>query len=228
MTTMLEQAAILIRAGNIDEARPLLIEYLKQNPKDEDAWLWMSRCVTEVEQKRYCFEKVLKLNPQNPHAIKGLERLDKTSSPPKSQPEPQVAHPQSVKKKRHVAKDIQILLVVGASIFLVLCCLSMMWGSFGGGGNSTPTKDRSGGSTMAYMMCQEFVEKNLKSPATAKFPNKSDIQVLTIRDKKDAFQIRGYVDAQNGFGALIRTRYTCEVSYTGQDNWHLDYLEFDE
>ena len=76
MPTPLEQAVALIRAGNIAEARTILIEVLKQNPRDDFAWLCMTLCVTEVEQKRYCFQKVLKINPQNQHAIAGLARLN--------------------------------------------------------------------------------------------------------------------------------------------------------
>jgi hypothetical protein len=49
MTTMLEQAVAHIRAGKRDQARSLLIEVLKQNPGDENAWLWMMKCVTETE-----------------------------------------------------------------------------------------------------------------------------------------------------------------------------------
>jgi hypothetical protein len=30
-----------------------------------------------------------------------------------------------------------------------------------------------------------------------------------------------YVDAQNRFGATIRTRYWCEVEYIGNDMWRL-------
>jgi len=91
-----------------------------------------------------------------------------------------------------------------------------------------PTEDYSGGSPNAYRMCQQFLEKRLKSPATAVFPKQAEIETYTVRDKKDAFQIRGYIDAQNGFGALIRTYYICEVSYVGQGNWHLDVLNFEE
>ena len=76
MPTPLEQAVALIRAGNIAEARTILIEVLKQNPGNDYAWLCMTLCVTEVEQKRYCFQKVLKINPQNQHAIAGLARLN--------------------------------------------------------------------------------------------------------------------------------------------------------
>jgi hypothetical protein len=39
----------------------------------------MSKCAKTSEQKRDCFERVLKINPQNPHAIKGLSRLNQSS-----------------------------------------------------------------------------------------------------------------------------------------------------
>ena len=87
MPTPLEQAVTLIRAGSIAEARTILIEVLKQNPGNDYAWLCMTLCVTEVEQKRYCFQKVLKINPQNQHAIAGLARLNK---PVVSPAQPQV------------------------------------------------------------------------------------------------------------------------------------------
>ena len=87
MPTPLEQAVALIRAGNIAEARTILIEVLKQNPGNDYAWLCMTLCVTEVEQKRYCFQKVLKINPQNQHAIAGLARLN---NPVISPAQPQV------------------------------------------------------------------------------------------------------------------------------------------
>lgn len=76
MVSLLQQAVAYIRAGDIEKGRQLLIEVLKQNPRDEDAWLWMTTCVTEPDRKRYCFNRVLKINPQNQHAITGLRRLD--------------------------------------------------------------------------------------------------------------------------------------------------------
>ncbi len=97
MATLLEQAVAYIRAGDIDKGRQLLIEVLKQNPRDENAWLWMTRCVSDPEQKRYCFEKVLKINPQNQHAIAGLKRLDHPARPPTL---PEAAGKQPVEKKQ--------------------------------------------------------------------------------------------------------------------------------
>jgi hypothetical protein len=86
MATMLEDAVALIKAGNIEKAKPLLIEFLKENPNHEDGWLWMTRCVTESEQKKYCFEKVLKINPENRYAKEGVARLDRVAVPNKPKP----------------------------------------------------------------------------------------------------------------------------------------------
>lgn len=75
MTTLLEQAVIHIKAGEIEKGKQILVEYLRQNPKDENGWLWMSKCVTSPNQKRDCFNQVLKINPNNKYAKEGLQRL---------------------------------------------------------------------------------------------------------------------------------------------------------
>ena len=115
MPTPLEQAVALIRAGSIAEARTILIEVLKQNPGNDYAWLCMTLCVTEVEQKRYCFQKVLKINPQNQHAIAGLARLNK---PVVSPAQPQVI--QQPIRKEILRFSILALAIVLTGIALVI------------------------------------------------------------------------------------------------------------
>jgi hypothetical protein len=115
MPTPLEQAVALIRAGNIAEARTILIEVLKQNPGNDYAWLCMTLCVTEVEQKRYCFQKVLKINPQNQHAIAGLARLN---NPVISPAQPQVI--QQPSRKEILRFSILALAIVLTGIALVI------------------------------------------------------------------------------------------------------------
>jgi len=128
MPTPLEQAVALIRAGNIAGARTILIEVLKQNPGNDYAWLCMTICVPEVEQKRYCFQKVLKINPQNQHAIAGLARLNNPVVP-SAQPQviqqsavsstqPQVI--QQFTKKEALRFSIQMLAIVLTGLALVI------------------------------------------------------------------------------------------------------------
>ena len=62
-------------------------------------------------------------------------------------------------------------------------------------------KDTTGSTEAAAIaQCHTAVRSQLKAPATAKFGG----EAFT------AGKVVGYVDAQNGYGAQIRTRYVCE------------------
>jgi hypothetical protein len=53
--------------------------------------------------------------------------------------------------------------------------------------------------------CHEAVKERLKAPATAQF----SMEEITNSNTS----VRGAVDAQNGFGALIRSTFTCTMSH---------------
>lgn len=229
---MLEDAIVLIKAGEIEKARPLLIEFLKQNLNNEDGWLWMTRCVTKPEQIRYCFEKVLKINPQNPYAIKGLERLNNPTPSP-SVPTPKVDETITTRptEKKGTNKRLNTAIAVGLGITTILflyVCGFLSTRLSGSSSIAVPAQDKGGGSTVAYVMCQQFIEKSLVAPAAAKWPRPSEIEINTVEGKKDAFQIKGYVDGELRMSDLTRNNYVCEISYVGKDQWHLDYLNFNE
>jgi hypothetical protein len=71
------------------------------------------------------------------------------------------------------------------------------------------------GDRMAYDNAQDQVLKVLKAPPTAKFPDFSEVTV--VRHPDCSFDVSGYVDAQNGFGAMIRSTWTDKVVYAGHD-----------
>ena len=73
-------------------------------------------------------------------------------------------------------------------------------------------------SSMAYYMMQDFVEKRLKSPSTAEYPSFSG-RVKNLGNQE--YQINSYVDAQNSFGATIRTRFSGRIKQIGHDRWKL-------
>ena len=74
---------------------------------------------------------------------------------------------------------------------------------------------------------KEMFKKQLLTPATAKFPPNNEIQL--IRDKGDStFYVSSYIDAQNGFGALIRQDWKIHIWYLGgeysdPESWKLLY-----
>jgi hypothetical protein len=57
--------------------------------------------------------------------------------------------------------------------------------------------------------CEELVTRQLKAPATARFESSVVAKQAEIRTTTEGYEWVGWVDAQNGFGALVRTKFTC-------------------
>lgn len=75
----------------------------------------------------------------------------------------------------------------------------------------------SGGAGGAYRACERAVESQLKSPSSADF---SGATGSTITNSGDTYNVSGTVDSQNGFGAMVRSAFSCELREVG-DNWDL-------
>ena len=73
------------------------------------------------------------------------------------------------------------------------------------------------GNVDAAMMAKRLITNKLKSPSSAKFPK--DPTVYKYESCK--YRVVGEVDASNAFGVIIRTKYTAEVLYVGDDKWRL-------
>ena len=69
-----------------------------------------------------------------------------------------------------------------------------------------------------YYMAQVFVERNLKSPTSAKFPPTSTASVM---ERDGMWFVASYVDSQNSFGAMIRTQWAVAMKYEGSGSWKL-------
>lgn len=66
---------------------------------------------------------------------------------------------------------------------------------------------------MARQACEHFVSQNLKAPATARFSPHAETSIAG--SDVGPYTVVGYVDSQNGFGALIRSKYACTLSFSG-------------
>ena len=82
-------------------------------------------------------------------------------------------------------------------------------------GSSTPTGGDSGESSRKINVaigCEQAIEQRLRSPRSARFPwNMSN---EAVRQPDGSYVLRSYVDAQNGFGAEIRTNFVCRGTPT--------------
>jgi len=69
----------------------------------------------------------------------------------------------------------------------------------------------------AFYMSQVFVKEILKSPGSAEFPFIDEAKIWSFQDS--TFVIKSYVDAQNAYGALLRSKYYARIKYLGNDQW---------
>jgi len=72
---------------------------------------------------------------------------------------------------------------------------------------------------MAIAMAREFVRDRLRSPSSAEFGD----EIAEVVDGA-TWRVTGYVDAQNGFGAMIRAIYQCNVKKENADYWKVSGL----
>lgn len=70
-----------VNRGNLQQARLIFEAILQENPRSEEAWLGLAEVLTDVEDKRICYENVLKINKQNRAAREGLRNLEPQANP---------------------------------------------------------------------------------------------------------------------------------------------------
>jgi hypothetical protein len=61
--------------GKQAEARMMLMNAVRLEPKNEQAWVALAQCVNLDSQKRDCFRQVLRINPNHEFARSEIERL---------------------------------------------------------------------------------------------------------------------------------------------------------
>jgi hypothetical protein len=83
--------------------------------------------------------------------------------------------------------------------------------------------DDEGDAVEAWTMCQGFVEDRLVAPATAEYP--FDFRPYVEDLGGGRFVVAAYVDAENEFGAQLRSDFRCDVAYQGDGTWELVSLE---
>jgi len=112
----------------------------------------------------------------------------------------------------------QIISLVGIAVFVLLA-----FGSTDSEKSSDPnawkTEDNK---SMAYIMMEDFVKQRLKAPSTAEFPGVFDGKLDHVTALgNQTYRIVSYVDAQNSFGAKIRTKFVGEIKQMSADRWQL-------
>lgn len=67
--------------GSLQQARLIFEAVLQENPRSEEAWLALADALTEEEDKRICYENILKINKNNKIARERLRSLTPQANP---------------------------------------------------------------------------------------------------------------------------------------------------
>lgn len=79
----------------------------------------------------------------------------------------------------------------------------------------SPSPAKPPSESLVYAHSQIIVEDYLKAPATAKYPGSDGYTVTQISDHE--YKVAAYVDSENSFGAMIRSKYVVDLSY--DEDW---------
>jgi hypothetical protein len=134
------------------------------------------------------------------------QNLNRPSQTPKAMSAPEPARASSPEAPSFLAGCGNT--VSGCLIFVVIAAvgLVMIFSWISSTSSSSTPREYSEVDFLAY--CEQAVTAQLKAPATAVF-QPDEIRYNNIKGTGPEYSLVGTVDAQNGFGALIRLYYEC-------------------
>lgn len=83
----------------------------------------------------------------------------------------------------------------------------------------------------AFDYCIETMKNRLKSPSSAVFPAIDESVIISFTPLKlpsgkvkTKYLVKSYVDSQNSFGAMIRTKFSCTATGDNSGEWELNSI----
>ncbi|MDA3781036.1 MAG: hypothetical protein PF487_12565 [Bacteroidales bacterium] len=103
--------------------------------------------------------------------------------------------------------------LITAAIFIGLFFgVKSMFTSDSDGNNVTNSyNDSRTNKQLAYNYAMDFVKERLKSPSSAEFPSLFDRQKHITELSSTVYVINSWVESQNSFGAMIKTKFSCRI-----------------
>lgn len=117
------------------------------------------------------------------------------------------------RKKRDWGAILLVVVVIG----LIVSCALL----FANRDDDEPSMTTS---ETAWFTCRGFIADRLKAPSTADFEHYNSSKV--IKYDYDEWKVTMYVDAENSFGAMIRSDFQCHLRVEGESWWLIDLQEY--
>lgn len=101
---------------------------------------------------------------------------------------------------------------------VIALILLIVWGvnKCSGGGSNKSSKEASQNS--AFQHCKQSIKKQLKAPKTADFP----FMDFKWRKEGNAYTITSYVNAENSFGAMLKSSWICTATHNGGSEYDIN------
>lgn len=115
----IEEALALLKAGKKAEAQKIILPLTLQYPNLPDGWYLLGFTVPDLEQKRYCFQQVLRIDPSNEAAQRQLLKLMQHEPKPEKTPTPAVVDDEDEAESED--RPVNVVLIVVVFLFLLLC-----------------------------------------------------------------------------------------------------------
>jgi thioredoxin-like negative regulator of GroEL len=138
--TKLQDAILLLKAGNKIQARQLLAEVLREDPAQAEAWIGLSFCVDTSEQRRDCLARALAINPDNQYAKSAFARLGQSQPATALEPALQPAQvlspanlPQSAAKTWSQKQVTTALIGIILTVLFILVVIGLVVSANAGG-----------------------------------------------------------------------------------------------
>ena len=133
MDPSLDKAIQAAKAKDYRRARDLLKAILTAEPDNELAWLWMSQVVKTDRARLKCVHEVLRINPGNKTALRGLRILESRVSEVKQKPRKSSIKPKSNRTTdQTLYSRLAVLLFMWITITgcLVVSAIAILYPSF--------------------------------------------------------------------------------------------------
>lgn len=112
------------------------------------------------------------------------------------------------------SRDLAIILIVTGAVVIAFCGLFGVLVVLGDNNARTSRADPVEEQNRdAWFECKVEASGMLKNPGSADFPWFEDVSIS--RTPQGVIIMRSYVDATNGFGAVVRTPFVCEAKRVG-------------
>jgi hypothetical protein len=131
---------------------------------------------------------------------------EQTLPPPHRPGPPYYASVPEPEQPRSRPSGLFVAAIVGGALLLVVVTVVVTVMLVNPSTTSGPTGTRPvGKAAQAAELCQQAVLDRLKSPATASFSN------VTTELVSEVYYVKGSVDSENGFGATMRSDWSCDI-----------------